>query len=289
MKLYLFLLASSSIVIAIDQQFADYLQRLNFGKSSAEIIANVNVVNAQGDTPLLFAVRNLGDNPRAKTAIQLLKKSGADVNYLNPKTKQTALLASLQQEHPNWTAAETLLELGANPNIADENGITPLMVSASRDIYWMSPAENSLVHKLLQKGAKKDAKDAKGYTAADYADGKNKALLGAKATERPLPLPPLKLIRPLPVPVSKKEQPASKLAALTPKERQAYLYLGTIVADEEIVQMILDEGVSAQQTLTPLELVENLISLTAKISSGAEQTKQKDKYLKISRMLSGRR
>lgn len=277
----------------MDQQFADYLQRLKFGKSAAEIIANVNVVNTQGDTPLLFVVRNFGDNPRTKTAIQLLKKSGADVNYMNPKTKQTALLAALRQERPNWTAAETLLEMGVNPNVADENGITPLMVAANQDIYWMSPAENSLVHKLLQKGAKKDAKDAKGYTAADYAEGKNRALLGAKESDRPLPLPPLpqvKMARPLPTPAAKKDQPASKLATLlTPKERQAYLYLGSIIADEEIIKMLLDEGVSAQQTLSPLELIENLISLTAKINPGAEQTKQKDKYLKISRMLSGQR
>lgn len=293
-KQFLLLLVGCSLTYAIDQRFADYLNKEGFAKSAAEIMGNVNIVNAQGETPLMFVARQWGDNIRTKRAIEELIKSGANVNYVDPNNKRTALLAALRQQSPNWNAAEALLDAGANPNVADENGTTPLMVAANQDIYWIPPSSSSLVHKLLQKGANKNAVDIKGKTAGNYAADKNKPLLGVTTTERPLPLPPLSLpkkVQPTKTPVTLR--PTAKPApALNRKEVQAYLYMGIVVGDEDIVKTMLAAGASPKEAMSPVELAENLMNArtTGAGFDSPEKVKSieglKEKYKRIYRELS---
>ena len=67
--------------------------------------------------------------------------------------------------------AKILLDRGANPNVRDLNGATPLMYASRR-------GELSLVKKLLEVGAEADAQDRCERTVMDYASNpKVKAIL----------------------------------------------------------------------------------------------------------------
>ncbi len=61
--------------------------------------------------------------------------------------------------------AQSLLAAGANPDIADENGITPLMMASYHH-------KAKLVSLLLKNGADPSLQSDKGVTAARFADGK---------------------------------------------------------------------------------------------------------------------
>ena len=66
----------------------------------------------------------------------------------------------------NARIAETLLNKGADPNIKNKLGGTPLMWAASY-------GQDEVVRLLLAKGADVNIKDNSGASAADWAD-KNK-------------------------------------------------------------------------------------------------------------------
>jgi len=61
-------------------------------------------------------------------------------------------------------SARLLIERGANVNLADDQGRTPLMHAAVADF-----GDTRMVELLLKAGARKDVSDAGGLTAADYA------------------------------------------------------------------------------------------------------------------------
>ena len=72
-----------------------------------------------GITPLLFAVRQ-----GSAEAVQVLLDAGADVNQVSGGDKSSPLVLAIANGH--FDVALSLLAKGANPNLASDNGVTPL-------------------------------------------------------------------------------------------------------------------------------------------------------------------
>ncbi|MBW5397584.1 ankyrin repeat domain-containing protein, partial [Brachyspira pilosicoli] len=120
-------------------------------------------------TPLMIAaLRNDYD------MVKFLVEKGADVNaktHSEHSSVETPLLLSLDNEHPDYryyyyknensSAAEFLINNGADINVTNEDGETPLM--------YASKLHNiKMVELLIQKGANINAFDDYGNTALMY-------------------------------------------------------------------------------------------------------------------------
>ena len=82
--------------------------------------------------------------------VRLLIDAGADINEREQEDQFTALSVAVQQEHKEVVIL--LLNSGANPNLEDENGSTPLD--------WSSLGKNlEIARLLLQSGAKVNPKN----------------------------------------------------------------------------------------------------------------------------------
>ena len=135
------------------------------------------------------------------TATKLLDEPGSTiVNAREIGTGETALHAVVQRRDITWV--RFLLQRGANPNIADKNGVYPIQVAAQ--LGFIDGVERlikggaqidvanatgetpliSAVHRrdlkmielLIKQGASPDRADNSGRTARDYG-----ALMGARA------------------------------------------------------------------------------------------------------------
>jgi ankyrin repeat protein len=84
-----------------------------------------------GLTPLLFAVRQ-----GSMEAVDVLLAAGADVNQLSAGDKSSPLLIALANGH--FDIAMHLLDKGADPNLAAENGAAPLY--AVLNVQWAPKA-----------------------------------------------------------------------------------------------------------------------------------------------------
>lgn len=113
----------------------------------------INSVSEMGFTPLILACYRGNDEVAA-----YLAKNVKDVNYLSDNG--TALAAAAVKG--NVKVAQVLLENKANPNLADQMGITPL-------IYAVQFENKELVELLLKYKASKTIKDKEGKTPQDYA------------------------------------------------------------------------------------------------------------------------
>lgn len=118
------------------------------------------VQGKSGEVPaetLQEAALRAAENGRAE-ALRLLLDAGASLSAVYQGT--TLLCAAAQNGRTK--AVECLLERGAEPNLADEEGVTPLIHAVV--------AENAAVVRLLrQYGAVAAKKDAQGRDAASYA------------------------------------------------------------------------------------------------------------------------
>ena len=127
-------------------------------------------------------------------ATAALREPGTQVaNARDITSGETALHIVVKRRDATWT--KFLLQEGANPNIADKRGITPLQLAASLGfvdgvaalldggaqvdapsntgetplIGAVHRRDASLVRTLLEKGADPDRADNSGRTARDYA------------------------------------------------------------------------------------------------------------------------
>jgi ankyrin repeat protein len=128
-------------------------------KAIVDAGANVNVTNKWGETALLHACRS-GDVAK----IQTLLNSGATPD-LKDNTGQTALTAACAGD-ATPEAITALLDAKADPNLADSDGVTPLMKAADR-------GDLEKVKLLLSRGASRTAKDNRGWTAESWADARD--------------------------------------------------------------------------------------------------------------------
>ena len=76
------------------------LRRARFEKWQ-EVLKNVDVTDANGDTALLFFAKNLGRSGYTERVIEVLLALGANINYSNPKTGLTPLKAAIAEKGEN--------------------------------------------------------------------------------------------------------------------------------------------------------------------------------------------
>ncbi len=150
----------------------------------------LEVVNDQGDTPLLVACKN-GKHTFAQTLVEyganvdvqgqdqntplhciararidtaasielVAEKSLNSLDAQNARGETPLVMAGLIA---NDVGTQILLDLGAHPNIATEKGETPLRIAASSN-------RPRIVHSLMEKGAEPDFSKEGRYTALHAA------------------------------------------------------------------------------------------------------------------------
>ncbi|REC51469.1 ankyrin repeat domain-containing protein [Chryseobacterium piscium] len=113
----------------------------------------INQINESGFSPLILACYR-ENAPVAEFLMGKVK----DINY--GSAQGSALTAAVFKNNKQLT--QKLLANGANPNLADTKGITPL-------IYAVQLQDKDLVETLLKNKANKDLADKQGKTAFEYA------------------------------------------------------------------------------------------------------------------------
>lgn len=129
--------------------------------------ADVNGTDQSGNRPLANAVYT-GNLPM----VQLLVRHGATVHIQNEygtpllHTAISQFDESITPRHPNLSVVKTLIASGADVNLKDTNGITPLMEATS--------SSNVVVtRELIALGADVNARDHKGFTPLHHTTGSN--------------------------------------------------------------------------------------------------------------------
>lgn len=117
--------------------------------------ANVEAKDKRGRTALMSAVQSHNTE-----AIKALIAGGAKVDDRD-EVEGTALFRA-SGPFGDVAVVDALLAAGAEVNVADKNGMTPLIWA----VRFGDPAR---VQALVKAGAEVDARDARGLTAVDYA------------------------------------------------------------------------------------------------------------------------
>jgi uncharacterized protein len=133
------------------------------------------LIHSQGGlTPLLLAARQ-----GYAASVRSLAEAGADVNQLSAGDQTSPLLIATINGH--FDIAKTLLDRGANPNLAAENGATPLYAAlncewAPKSLYPQPRAHLNqkvtyleLMQALLDKGADPNARLKKKVWYSGYS------------------------------------------------------------------------------------------------------------------------
>ncbi|WP_342378558.1 ankyrin repeat domain-containing protein [Myxococcus stipitatus] len=123
--------------------------------------AQVDGLDAQTATALNFATAHTGDT--AVTLVKLLIARGANVNHRwTQEPGDTVLTDLLNQDNnaaPSVEILRVLLQAGADPNVANDQKETPLMLSVDY------PQQPELIELLLEHRVEVDAVDLLGRTA----------------------------------------------------------------------------------------------------------------------------
>lgn len=119
-------------------------------RRAVEQKADVNIIDADGNSPLTYAVEQHDEQ-----LIQFLREHGA----LDAAAGRRMLIAIAENNQPRFYGA---LDESPNPNFADKNGNTPLIVSAA-----YGNAEITQI--LLDMKVDVNAVDRDGYSALFYA------------------------------------------------------------------------------------------------------------------------
>ncbi|CAB0034304.1 unnamed protein product [Trichogramma brassicae] len=132
--------------------------------------ADPNLANAEGLTPLhVICKRNYGDE---LAAILFDASDGKQRSVLidaQDKFGQTPLHYALYQDQRHRNLVEMLLRRGANPNLANEDGLTPLHVICMKDIDDDLPLVFFEVCDEVDRVVEIDARDKKGRTPLQWA------------------------------------------------------------------------------------------------------------------------
>ena len=150
------LAAAGAAVGARSREMAFSRQRFGDGRS-----ARFTVLPRGGWTALMYAARQ-----NAPAAVSALAAAGADLNATDPDGT-TALTLAVINAH--YDLAALLLDLGANPNVADTTGMTPLYAAVDMHTVDETPgrpapvasgvlAVPDLIARLLARGADPNAR-----------------------------------------------------------------------------------------------------------------------------------
>ena len=148
---------------------ADNREMIEVLKTYGVAPADVNAQNDMGWPPLVVACR--GDNREHPEKIQRLLALGADIDVRNYKGK-TALHYAAKAGF--LTVINLLIERGATIDAPDKNGETPLF-DALRSTIKDGEKQQAAVEALLVKGANPNLKNRKGVTPLDIAQRMRRA------------------------------------------------------------------------------------------------------------------
>lgn len=119
-----------------------------------------DLMDGSGQTALMHAIHS-----RRMDSARFLVEAGADIDLKNPNNGATPLRFTISWNY--WEIhrfREELLEAGADPNLPDHNGRTPLIHACRGSGIMGHP-----VAQLLMHGADLEHRDHEGKTALDYA------------------------------------------------------------------------------------------------------------------------
>lgn len=125
--------------------------------------AQVDAVNEEGETPLLSVVRTFNQygpswlDSGLSSSIEALLELGADANFTEAATGETALLQILERPRATeeeYNAVKTLLAYRANVNVVDSRGRTPILLA-------IESGRIDIAELLLGHGAKADWVDVR--------------------------------------------------------------------------------------------------------------------------------
>lgn len=135
--------------------------------------ADPNHTSFAGDTPLIWAAYQRDWRPD-RSPISELASFGADLNYVNQVSGSgapTAALVGAARFGRSWNV-EVLLSLGADPNVRDFYGSTPLLEA-------VSSGRLDIVETLVRHGADKRLRDTAGMSSIERAQVFSRQLIWA--------------------------------------------------------------------------------------------------------------
>ncbi len=152
---------TTAFVVFTRKKPYEYLKKL------VDARLDVNLAGPDGDTLLVKAVQY--SDRECKEVVRMLLNAGADPNAVFRKMgggKRTVLMEAVTTQ--TWTPQKNidpavigiLTAAGADPNRADENGTTALMIAAK-----MYPPRPDLLEALVNGGADVNGFDSLGHTA----------------------------------------------------------------------------------------------------------------------------